>query len=270
MGRLRGPVTEKTNLPIAVNKYLKALRGLCWSVLTHGLRERSLGELEYAACVADAAVAKIPSTLLRSIPAIWSDRIMGQPENLILRIGKHEDGSLPVEDLVVLVYLLLRERPASVLEIGTYMGHTTRAIAENCPETIVHTLDLPPDFDRQSDTVEIPKDDHHLIERRKVGREFAGKPCGERIRQHFGDSATWDYNQARGATFFFIDGAHTYEYVKNDTEKCFELSGRRGIFLWHDVDDRHPGVVRYLAELRQSGVDVVRFANTQLAYFKGA
>ena len=253
-----------------MNKYIKALRGLCWSSLTHGFRERSPGELEYASCVADSAVEKIPSTMLRSIPVVWPDRVMGRPENLHLRIGRHEDGSLPVEDMVILVYLLVSARPAAVLEIGTYMGHTTRTIAENCPHAIVHTLDLPQDFDRQSDTVEIPKDDHHLIERRTVGREFAGEPCAARIRQHFGDSATWDFSQARGATFFFIDGAHTYEYVKNDTEKCFELSGRRGSFLWHDVDDRHPGVVRYLAELRGSGLDVVRFANTQLAYFQGA
>jgi len=252
-----------------MNKYIRALRGLCWSSLAHAIKERSLSELEYACCIADLAVAKSPSLLLRSIPAVWPDRIMGQPENLLLRVGKHEDGSLPVEDLVVLIYLLVRERPAAVLEIGTYMGHATRAIAENCPEAIVHTLDLPPDFDPESDSVKIPKDDHHLIERRTVGREFAGQPCAERIRQHFGDSATWDYSQARGATFFFIDGAHTYEYVKNDTEKCFELSGLRGTFLWHDVDDRHPGVLRYLSELRQSGVDVVRFANTQLAYFRG-
>ena len=251
-----------------MRKYLKALRGLCWSSFDYAIKERSLGELEYAACVADAAVAKIPSKMLRCIPAIWPDRMMGQLEDLHLRVGRYEDGMLPVEDALIVAYLLVREQPEVVLEIGTYMGHTARMMAENCPNAIIHTLDLPPDFDASQDAVEMPKDDHHLIQKRQVGREFAGLPCAQRIRQHFSDSATWDFGQAGGATFFFIDGAHTYEYVKNDTNKCFELSGGRGTFLWHDVDDRHPGVLRYLCELRQSGKDIVRFVNSQLAYYK--
>jgi len=251
-----------------MNRYLKALQGLCWSSIVHGARERSLGELENASCVGAEAIGRILSKQLRSIPVVSLDRIMGKPNDLHLRIGKYEDGMLPVEDLIILIYLLAREQPASVLEIGTYMGHTTRAIAENCTESIVHTLDLPPDFDAKRDPVDIPKDDFHLIEKRKVGREFAGLPCSKRIRQHFGDSATWDFLNADGATFFFIDGAHTYEYIKNDTIKCFELCNERGNFLWHDVDDRHPGVVRFLAELRHSGKDIIRFANSQLAYLK--
>ena len=249
-----------------MNKYQKALRGLCWSSIVHAAREGSLGELEYASVVAGCEIEKIAARQLRSLPAIWPDKIMGKPENVRLQIGKYEDGMLPVEDLVILIYLLAREQPAQVLEIGTYMGHTTRAIAENCPRTLVHTLDLPPAFDAKADIVKLPKDDFHLIEKREVGREFAGLPCAERIRQHFGDSATWDFYNAVGATCFFIDGAHTYEYVKNDTIKCFELCNGLGIFLWHDVDDRHSGVVRYLSELRSSGKAIVRFANSQLAY----
>ena len=247
---------------------MKALKGLCWSAVVHAAKQGNLGELEYAALAADGAVSKIPSRDFRAIPAVWPDSIMGPLEGLHLRIGKYEDGMLPVEDAVILAYLLAREQPTVVLEIGTYMGHTTRMMAENCPNAVIHTLDLPPEFNEGEDAVKMPKDDLHLIRKRQVGREFAGLPCADRIRQHFGDSATWDFARAAGATFFFIDGAHTYDYVKNDTAKCFELSGGRGTFLWHDVDERHPGVVRYLAELVQSGKKVVRFANSQLAYYK--
>jgi len=251
-----------------MNKYYAMLRGICLSALSHSLRSRSLGELEYASLIADQAVAKIPSKDMRSLPVSWIYSILDRKVELRLTLAAHEDGSLPVEDLVILMYLIAREKPESVLEIGTYMGHTTRAIVENSPNTLVHTLDLPPDFSPREDLVAIPKDDFHLIENRDVGREFRGIVGGDRIVQHFGDSATWDFGKASGATFFFIDGAHTYEYVKNDTTKCFEICPNGGTFLWHDVDDRHPGVVRYLAELREEGKDIVRFANSQLAYFK--
>jgi predicted O-methyltransferase YrrM len=34
--------------------------------------------------------------------------------------------------------------------------------------------------------------------------------------------------------FIFIDGNHTFEYVKNDTEKAFQLLEKDGIIVWHD------------------------------------
>jgi hypothetical protein len=86
-----------------------------------------------------------------------------------------------------------------------------------------------------------------------VGREYKGRPCASRIKQHFGDTPKWDFREAGNPTFFFIDGAHSYEYCKSDSEKCFELCNGRGVFLWHDVEWAHPGVIRFLTEWRQMG-----------------
>lgn len=243
------------------------MRGLCWAAVEKAFKTRSLRDLEFACFKVAGAADKIESRELRSIPALWPDQCFGRAELLSLRVGKYEDGMMPPEDLIMLIYFLVRECPSVVLEIGTYMGHTTRAIAENCPEAIVHTLDLPEDFDLNADSAGLTKDDHHLIKQRVVGREFRGRPCAARIRQHFGDSATWDFQQAAGATFFLIDGAHTYDYVKNDTVKCMEIGQRGGFYVWHDVDDRHPEVVTYLAELRNEGRDIKRVVNSQLAFW---
>lgn len=246
---------------------LKVMRGLCWAAVGKALKTRSLHDLEFACFKAAGAADKIESRELRSIPALWPDQCFGPLELLSLRVGKYEDGMMPPEDLIMLVYFLVRLRPSVVLEIGTYMGHTTRAIAENCPDALVHTLDLPEDFNLAADPAALEKDDHHLIGKRVVGREFKGLPCAARIRQHFGDSAVWDFRHVAGATFFLIDGAHTYDYVKNDTLKCMEICPSGGFYLWHDVDDRHPGVVQYMAELRASGRDIKRVVNTQLAFW---
>ena len=63
----------------------------------------------------------------------------------------------------------------------------------------------------------------------------------------------------------FIDGSHTYEYVKNDTEKCLRIAGDGATLVWHDCDRTHPGVVRYLCELKDAGHDVVRIRRTPIA-----
>jgi hypothetical protein len=47
----------------------------------------------------------------------------------------------------------------------------------------------------------------------------------------------------------FVDGAHSYEYVKNDTVKGLEMLRPGGIIAWHDCTPSHPSVVRYLSML---------------------
>lgn len=186
-----------------------------------------------------------------------------------MAVMRYEDGMLPSEQLMALLAILVSESPSEVLEIGTFMGHTTLHLAENVEAATIHTVDLPEDFTDGQDQPELPpKDDFHLIARRRVGREFKAGPCASRIRQHFEDTATWDFRTAGNPTFFFIDGSHTYEYCKNDSEKCFELCNGRGVFLWHDCDDAHPGVVRLILEWRNKGRDVRRIAGTPIAYWK--
>ena len=202
-----------------------------------------------------------------------------RPESLDLIVGKdgveirlsvkaYEDGMLPVNDALALLSIAAMVRPPVVLEIGTFTGHTTKSLALNLPEAIIHTLDLPLDFSAGSDPVtNVAKDDFHLIRKRAPGREFLGTPFAGRIRQHFGDSANWDFQQAAGANFFFIDGSHTYDYCKLDSERCFDLCGGKGVFLWHDCDPDHPGVYRALSEWKKKGRDVVRINGTHLGYW---
>ncbi len=206
------------------------------------------------------------------IPEIGLGDILADRKPLIrLSVMRYEDGMLPSDQAMALLALLVAEAPGEVLEIGTFMGHTTRQMAENLPAATVHTVDLPEDFSAEHDPEQsIPKDDFHLIARRMVGREFKMHPCENRIKQHFADTAGWDFREAGHPTFFFIDGSHTYEYCKSDSEKCFELCKGAGVFLWHDCDDTHPGVVRFLSEWRQLGRDIRRISGTPLAYWKSA
>jgi hypothetical protein len=207
---------------------------------------------------------------LKPVPEVSLDEILGDRRPTIrLSVTRYEDGMLRSSEAMVLLSILVAEHPKSVLEIGTYMGHTTRQMAENLEAAIIHTVDLPEAFSGECNAKQsLPKDDFHLIKRRVVGREFKGQSGAGRIVQHLADTATWRFEEAGHPTFFFIDGSHTFEYCKNDSEKCFDLCGGRGVFLWHDCDEIHPEVVRFLLEWRHLGRDIRRISGTALAYWK--
>ncbi|MDR1191339.1 MAG: hypothetical protein LBK60_06720 [Verrucomicrobiales bacterium] len=211
--------------------------------------------------------------LLEAIPVIPLDKILGDHRIPVrLTAERYEDGMLPLYERLVLLSVLILENPREVLEVGTFMGYTAKAMAENLPDAVIHTVDLPPDFnpeiEREGMDNPMPKDDFHLIKRRQIGREFKNTPHEKSIVQHLGDTATLDFSNIGTPTFFFIDGSHTYEYCKNDSEKCLIVSGGRGVFLWHDCDLGHPGVLRFIHEWRGCGRDIRRIDGTAIAYWK--
>jgi predicted O-methyltransferase YrrM len=69
---------------------------------------------------------------LQSIPWITMSELLGSRRcRIVMDVIAYEDGITPLVDTMVLLAVLVAEQPEVVLEIGTYMGHTTRAMAEN-------------------------------------------------------------------------------------------------------------------------------------------
>jgi hypothetical protein len=259
-----------------MNRYLEAILGFNLAAILRGLQDGplALGQASRAACRAARPVIESPEDLVRErmkqIPVVHLDSLLGDRKCQIrLRVMKYEDGIMPYRDALGLLSILVAENPSQVLEIGTYMGHTARAMAENLATATIHTIDLPSDFPPGGDVGNLPpKDDFHLIDQRVVGREFKEQPCEKRIVQHFGDTAVMDFTQIGRPTFFFIDGSHTYEYCKSDSEKCLALCPQGGSFLWHDCNETHPGVIKFLLEWRMLGRNIVRIQGTDLAFWK--
>lgn len=204
------------------------------------------------------------------IPTISLDEILGaRKASIRLTVIKYEDGMLPSHEALILASIAVAENPKRILEIGTFMGHTTRLLAENCPEAEIHTVDLPLEYTFQEEKEhKLQKDDFHLIQKRSVGREFKDLPCSKRIIQHFADTACWNFEEAGTPEICFIDGSHTYDYCRHDSEKCFSLMKRQGVIIWHDVDEYHHGVLRYLNECRAKGIDIRRVQNSAIGYLK--
>jgi predicted O-methyltransferase YrrM len=81
------------------------------------------------------------------IPALSLYDLFGAAKPQIhVTVQRYEDGMLPSEKAMALLAIVVATAPKSVLEIGTFMGHTTKLLAMNLPEAIIHSVDLPLDF----------------------------------------------------------------------------------------------------------------------------
>jgi predicted O-methyltransferase YrrM len=113
---------------------------------------------------------------------------------------------------------------------------------------MVFTLDLPEDHPAYS--LAIPKVAEQQIAAEKGKGILIPHDLGGKVTFLRGDSAKFDTTPYRESMdLIFVDGAHSYEYVKNDTVKGLEMLRSGGIIVWHDCTPSHPDVVHYLRSL---------------------
>lgn len=139
----------------------------------------------------------------------------------------------------------LLANPKKIFEIGTFQGYTSLILAMNAPKAHVYTLDLPKDYGK----TKFRLGRFNLSYVGYSGRmAFQGTRYAPRITRLYGDSAVFKFSPFKDAIdFVFIDGAHTYQYTKNDTRKVRSMSRDGGMVAWHDYNpDYWPGTVRFL------------------------
>lgn len=188
------------------------------------------------------------TSLSRRLPLVTLDRLLqGMPdaEQMSLRVLETRDHNVSTFELVSLAAIARRLRPQLALEIGTYDGRSTMAIATNTPGKVV-TVNLPPDYmakhPDQAGIIDVQ------LSQKVVSAERVLAPEKDRIEQVFADSTKLDFEPYRGAGLIFIDGGHSYDVVKADTENALRIIDRRdGAIVWHDAV--HYGVGTYLPEL---------------------
>lgn len=173
---------------------------------------------------------------LREIPAIGHTVVEG-----------------PIDDShrLLLAALARALRYRTFFEIGTNRGWTTWTVAHNNPELSAFTLDVPPDVAAADAAFELPPDDHRFFgpaSRGACGEAFRDTPEAERITQLLGDSARFDFSPWHGKIdLVYIDGAHTYDYVKSDTDNALRMLSPAGTIAWDDYTS-NPGVWKAVGE----------------------
>lgn len=136
-------------------------------------------------------------------------------------------------DIVSLCALARALKPKVIFEIGTLNGYTAFHFAANS-EADVYTLDLPPG---QTGTLNTTIIDRAFMKMHEEIEQpvWEAQPEAGRIHQLYGDSAKFDFSRWRGKVdLFFIDGAHSYEYVRNDTLRALECCHQGSLIAWHD------------------------------------
>ncbi len=162
------------------------------------------------------------------------------------------DGSSLITDLQLLTALASRKEVSSYFEIGTWRGESVYNVAGILNDCT--TLNLSAEE----------------IKARGWSAEYAEQHAvlsseNPKILHLEGNTETFDFNKLnRKYDLIFIDGDHSYEMVKNDTEKVFRhLVHENSIVVWHDYA-YSPQKIRY--EVFRAILDALKPENHQFLY----
>lgn len=213
-----------------------------------------------------------PDPRLTRLPqAGWTDVLPSAPVRLIETAKR--DGNVNLSEVAILAQAASSVPPGSeIIEIGTFDGRTALNLAVNAPEgVVIATLDLPAN---QPTAFRIEASERQYVEKPRSGDRLRSchprwRDAAGRVVQLFGDSATYDWSPHYGrAGLVFVDGSHTYDYARGDSETAMRLVRPRGVVLWHDYGV-WPGVTRALEELeagRRLGLKHIR--STGLVFWR--
>lgn len=137
-------------------------------------------------------------------------------------------------------------KPISVAEVGVFKGNNALYMLENLNIEKLYLIDpylKYPDY-RKVSPLAYGRLDEAEEEAREKLKEYEDKIVW--IKK-FSDKAVNDL--PNDLDFIYIDGNHSYEYVKQDMENYYPKVKENGILAGHDIASiRHKGVARAFAE----------------------
>ncbi len=204
-------------------------------------------------------------TDVRRLPAIDPLDLVAEAEvEIVTHFFKGVPASVSPLEAMSLALLTKGVKARTAFEFGTYKGVSTTQLAANLqPDGTLYTLDLPEESE-QATKLRILKD----AERQIAAETGKGSliPAELRSKVEFlrMDSADFDPMPfSERMDVVFVDGAHSFDYVRNDSEKGWSMVRPGGILIWHDCLPNHPDVVRYILNC---GYATGRISGTSLAF----
>jgi predicted O-methyltransferase YrrM len=228
---------------------------------------RNPSDLKHILGVANWAASEIidPVADTRTIKSINLLDICPGTQRWIMQSFPSVGASVSPMECAALAALCHLTGAKKVFEFGTYKGVSTTQLALNVAEGgMVFTLDLPEGHPAY--ILPIPKPEERAIAAEGGKGILIPRDLLDRVTFLSADSAEFDVTPYRNSIdVVFVDAAHGYEYVKNDSEKGWEMLRPGGIMAWHDCVASHPDVVRYIKEAHP---DAKLVGGTALAYAK--
>lgn len=179
--------------------------------------------------------------------------------------AKTIDGFMLEPELLVLAKLASTAKV--FIEIGSWHGRSSRAIADNLPESgILYCIDTWNGTDGENGAHDSAKGmslDHayylfcyELFDLIKVGKVIP-------IRMKSENASVLFYKKNIKADVIFIDGDHSYEAVKNDINAWAAKRDDNGTTCGHDYVWDHPGVIKAVDEIYGKDKTTI-FPNTSI------
>jgi predicted O-methyltransferase YrrM len=193
-----------------------------------------------------AEAIEFPSADIRVFPSEEYACITSVSSRFVMQSFPGVGASITMLEGATLAAFIQKVGAKRIFEFGTYKGVSTTQLALNLPDDgMVYTLDLPEDHPAY--TLAIPKAEERQIAAETGKGILVPQDLRHKVTFLRSDSATFDTTPyLNSMDLVFVDGAHSYEYVKNDTEKGWEMLRPGGIIAWHDCTPNHPEVVAYL------------------------
>jgi len=153
-----------------------------------------------------------------------------------------------ISDHELLIELIEKYNIKSFFEVGTWEGYTALLVNQHPNIEKQKALDINKDME-----VEYDKrfKNHHLREKEFYGSYFKDTD----IELEFCDSTKYIPKYNEQYDMVYIDGNHTYDYVKKDTELAFKLNPK--VIIWHDYHSGHPQIDKLINELKRKGNKII-------------
>lgn len=209
---------------------------------------RDARDLQHVLGIANWAACEIidPEADVRGLPIVNVLDICPGSQRWTLQSFPSVGASVSPMECAALAALAHLVRAERIFEFGTYKGVSTTQLALNVGENgRVFTLDLPEDHPAYS--LPIPRPEEREIAAEGQKGILIPQDLRDRVTFLQSDSATFDEIPYLGSIdLVFVDGAHSYEYVKSDTEKGWRMLRPGGVIAWHDCVASHRDVVRFI------------------------
>lgn len=170
-------------------------------------------------------------------------------QNVVLGKLDWKWGDLTAERTLIFLCSLAKKGCTPIVEFGTFRGRTTYNLALNSTGEIT-TIDIGHELGKAIDVgANIEK---HEYASHTTGEIFLSAPpeIRDRIKSLRGDSTKLDYSHLYGkAGLVIVDGGHSYEVCKSDSEHALRMVRPGGVIVWDDYSPYWPGVIRALDEL---------------------
>lgn len=212
----------------------------------------------------EAGQIENPEVDVRRVPGVpIAELLPGGEPRVTTQFFFNVPASVSLLEAYALALLMKRVNARRVFEFGTYKGVSTTQLALNLPpDGEIHTLDLPDAGPAPELT--ISRDYERTIAAEGGKGVLVPEDLRPRVVFIRQDSAKFDPDPL-ASTFdlVFVDGAHSADYVRNDSEKGWRLLRVGGVLVWHDFSPNHADVVRYVLAC---GLAPHRVENTTLAF----